>query len=159
MTTTSPIGLGQQAPDITLTDDQGSAVALRALAPKRVVLYFYPKDSTPGCTTQACALRDSWSEFGDIEDLVVYGVSPDGVESHRKFRAQQDLPYHLLVDDEHELAHAFGFWVEKSMYGKKYMGMERSTVIIGADGNVSAIKRKVKPAEHLDWLRGELGIA
>lgn len=162
MTETSaptPIEVGQPVPDLTLADDQGNAVALRDLRGSRVVLYFYPKDDTPGCTTQACAIRDSWSEFEQVDDLVVYGVSRDDATKHQKFRAKYDLPFHLLVDDELELANAFGFWVEKSLYGKKYMGMERSTVIIAADGTVQAIARKIQPAKHLDWLRGELGLA
>lgn len=162
MTETSaptPIEVGQPVPDLTLADDQGNAVALRDLRGSRVVLYFYPKDDTPGCTTQACAIRDSWSEFEQVDDLVVYGVSRDDATKHQKFRAKYDLPFHLLVDDELELANAFGFWVEKSLYGKKYMGMERSTVIIAADGTVQAIARKIQPAKHLGWLRGELGLA
>ncbi len=162
MTETSaaaPIDVGQPAPDLTLTDDQGTEVALRGLRGSRVVLYFYPKDDTPGCTTQACAIRDSWGEFEAVDDLVVYGVSKDDAARHQKFRARYDLPFHLLVDDELELANAFGFWVEKSLYGKKYMGMERSTVIIDADGTVQAIARKIRPAKHLDWLRTELGLA
>jgi len=157
MTTTSPVEVGQPAPDLTLTDDQSTPVSLRQLRGQRVVLYFYPKDDTPGCTTQACDLRDSWSEFEALDDVVIYGVSPDDVASHLKFRAKHDLPFHLLVDEDHRLADAFGLWVEKSMYGKKYWGVERSTVIIGADGNVAAIERKVQPAKHVPWLRGALG--
>jgi peroxiredoxin Q/BCP len=157
--TSSPIEVGQPLPDLTLTDDAGSSIALRELTGRRVVLYFYPKDDTPGCTTQACALRDSWSEFDAVDDLVVYGVSPDDAASHVKFRAKHDLPFHLLVDEDHRLAEALGFWVEKSMYGKKYWGVERSTVVVGADGFVQAVRRKVKPAEHVDWLRAELGMA
>jgi peroxiredoxin Q/BCP len=155
----APIEVGQPVPDLTLCDDQGTPVALRELRGTRVVLYFYPKDDTPGCTTQACAIRDSWSEFQGVDDLVVYGVSRDDAARHQKFRAKYDLPFHLLVDDELELANAFGFWVQKSLYGKKYMGMERSTVIIAADGTVQAIARKIQPAKHLDWLRRELDLA
>ncbi|MCW2920320.1 MAG: thioredoxin-dependent thiol peroxidase [Thermoleophilia bacterium] len=153
------IEVGQPVPDLTLPDDQGGQIALRDLRGTRVVLYFYPKDDTPGCTTQACAIRDSWSEFEAIDDLVIYGVSKDDAGKHQKFRAKYDLPFHLLVDADHELADAFGFWVEKMNYGKKYFGMERSTVIVAADGTVQAIARKIQPAKHLDWLRGELGIA
>jgi peroxiredoxin Q/BCP len=159
MTTTTAIEVGQQLPDMTLVDDQGSDVSLRELTGHRIVLYFYPKDSTPGCTTQACALRDSWSEFDAVEDLAVYGVSPDGAASHQKFRAQHDLPFHLLVDEDHKLADALGFWVEKSMYGKKYWGVERSTVVVGADGVVTAVARKIQPAKHVAWLRDALGLA
>ncbi|MCW2927392.1 MAG: alkyl hydroperoxide reductase/Thiol specific antioxidant/Mal allergen [Thermoleophilia bacterium] len=159
MTTTSALDIGQPVPDLTLSDDQGRDVSLRALAGSRVVLYFYPKDDTPGCTTQACELRDTWSEFDGVDDLVVYGVSPDGAEAHQKFRAKHDLPFHLLVDEDHRLADALGFWVEKSMYGKKYWGVERSTVIVGADGNIQSIVRKIQPAKHVAWLRSELGLA
>jgi peroxiredoxin Q/BCP len=158
MTTTSSADIGNQVPDFTLSDDEGTHVALRSLAGSRVVLYFYPKDDTPGCTTQACAIRDDWSEFEAIDDLVLYGVSPDNEAKHQKFRAKHALPFHLLVDEEHRLAVAFGFWVEKSMYGKKYWGIERSTVVIGADGAISAIAHKVKPGEHVAWLRDALDI-
>ena len=155
---TAPIEVGQQLPDLTLQDDQGTDVALRDLTGQRTVLYFYPKDDTSGCTTQACAIRDSWSEFEAVDDLVVYGVSPDGVASHQKFRIKHDLPFHLLVDEEHRLADALGFWVEKTNYGRKYWGTERSTVVIAADGTVQAIARKIQPAKHVDWLRRELGM-
>jgi peroxiredoxin Q/BCP len=158
MTTTAAIEVGQPVPDLVLSDDQGTPVALRELRGRRVVLYFYPKDDTSGCTTQACALRDTWSEFDALDDVVIYGVSPDGVASHQKFRTKFDLPFHLLVDEDHRLADAFGFWVEKMNYGRKYWGVERSTVIIGADGSVQAFVRKIQPAKHVDWLRGELGI-
>lgn len=158
MTTSSPIETGQLVPDLTLTDDQGNPVALRGLTGKRVVLYFYPKDDTSGCTTQACAIRDTWSEFEGINDLVIYGVSPDDVASHTKFRAKHDLPFHLLVDEEHQLADALGFWVEKPLYGRKYMGVERSTVILDADGKISAIARKIAPSKHVPWLKKELGV-
>lgn len=158
MTQLSAIEVGQPVPDLVLSDDQGNDVALRELRGQRVVLYFYPKDDTPGCTTQACELRDSWSRFDAIDDLVIYGVSPDDAAKHTKFRAKHDLPFHLLVDEDHKLADAFGFWVEKSMYGKKYWGVERSTAIIDADGTVASIGRKIQPAKHVGWLAGELGI-
>ncbi|MCW2956947.1 MAG: alkyl hydroperoxide reductase/Thiol specific antioxidant/Mal allergen [Thermoleophilia bacterium] len=156
MTTTAPIDVGHPVPDRTLLDDTGVPVNLRDLAGKRVVLYFYPKDDTSGCTTQACAIRDTWSQFEGVDDLVIYGVSPDGVDSHAKFRAKHDLPFNLLVDEEHQLADDFGFWVEKSMYGNTFMGIERSTVIIGADGNVAAVTRKIAPGKHVAWLTAQL---
>jgi len=158
MTTTSPIEVGQRVPDLVLKDDQGADVALRKLTGTRVVLYFYPKDDTPGCTTQACALRDSWSSFDELDDVVVYGVSINDEASHQKFRAKYDLPFHLLVDDEHRLADAFGFWVEKKNYGRTYMGMERSTVVVGADEMIEAIGRRIQPAKHVDWLTTQLGL-
>lgn len=158
MTTTTPVEVGQPAPDLTLLDDHGTNVALRELRGKRVVLYFYPKDDTPGCTKQACSIRDSWDRFAAADDVVLYGVSPQDAKSHAKFRAKHELPFPLLVDEDHELANAFGFWVEKSLYGKKYWGVERSTVIIGADGTISAMQRKIKPGDHTEWLTKELGI-
>ena len=159
MEATSPVEVGQPVPDLTLTDETGTPVSLRELRGTRVVLYFYPKDDTPGCTTQACDLRDSWREFEALDDVVIYGVSKDDAASHQKFRAKFDLPFHLLVDEEHRLADAFGFWVEKKNYGRTYWGTERSTAVIGADGTVQAIGRKIQPAKHVDWLRRELGIA
>ena len=158
MTTTQPLDVGQLAPDLTLADDSGNPIALSSLRGKRVVLYFYPKDNTPGCTTQACAIRDSWSEFQAIDDLVIYGVSADDAAKHTKFRAKYDLPFNLLVDEEHKLADEFGFWVQKSMYGKKYWGIERSTVILAADGTIQSIARKIQPAAHVDWLKQQLDI-
>lgn len=153
MTTTAP---GQQVPDVVLTDEDGAKVRLRDLLGKRVVLFFYPKDNTPGCTTQACSLRDSWSQFEGLDDVVVYGVSPDSSNSHVKFRQKYDLPFHLLVDEGHKLADAFEIWRERTKYGRTFMGIERSTVIIEADGTVRTIKRQVKPAEHTEWLQAEL---
>jgi len=157
--TAASVDIGHVLPDLTLLDDQGADVALRELTGQRTVLYFYPKDDTPGCTTQACAIRDSWSEFEPIEDVAVYGVSPDDAASHAKFRSKLDLPFRLLVDDEHRLADALGFWVEKKNYGKAHWGVQRSTVIVGADGRVRAVARNVKPDQHMDWLRTELGLA
>ena len=119
-----------------------------------VVLYFYPKDDTPGCTTQACALRDSWKQFEG--KAVVFGVSTDPATSHAKFIKKHGLPFPLLVDDGREIVNAYGVWVEKSMYGKTYMGTERSTFVIGPDGKIKAILRKVKPAEHLAQLLAAL---
>lgn len=142
---------GDPAPAFALADDAGATVSLADLAGRRVVLYFYPKDDTSGCTAQACALRDDW---GAVEafDVALFGVSPDSAASHVKFRAKYDLPFPLLVDADHATAEAYGVWVEKSMYGKKYMGIERSTFVIGPDGRLEHILRKVKPAEHLGLL-------
>jgi peroxiredoxin Q/BCP len=134
---------------------EGTPVKLSDFAGKNVVLYFYPKDDTPGCTTQACGLRDLWSELeGKAEN---FGVSIDPEKSHRKFIYKFSLPFPLLSDASQEMVQAYGVWVEKSMYGKKYMGTERSTFIIGPDGTIKAVFPKVKPAEHaqliLDALR------
>ena len=116
-----------------------------------MILYFYPKDDTPGCTTQACALRDGWAEVEAL-DVTLFGISPDSPSSHAKFRAKYDLPYPLLADEGHAVAEAYGVWVEKSMYGKKYMGVERSTFIIGSDGKLEHVLHKVKPGEHLELI-------
>jgi len=129
--------------------DAGDTISLASLRGKPVVLYFYPKDDTPGCTTQACGIRDAWGEF-ERRGAVVLGVSPDSAASHVKFRAKYDLPFTLLADTDHATAEAYGTWVEKSMYGKKYMGVERSTFVIGADGNIVKVMRKVKPDQHAD---------
>jgi peroxiredoxin Q/BCP len=140
---------GQKAPDFTLTADTGESVTLSQLRGSPVVLYFYPKDDTPGCTAQACGLRDVWAELQG-KGAVVLGVSPDSPKRHVKFKEKYGLPFTLLSDERHEVAEAYGTWVEKSMYGKTYMGMERSTFVIDADGNVAEVMRKVKPAEHAD---------
>ena len=144
------------APDFTLTSDAGEQVTLSALRGKPVVLYFYPKDDTPGCTTQACGIRDSWGEFEDAGAVVV-GVSPDGEASHATFKEKYDLPFTLLADTDHEVADAYGVWGEKSYAGKTYMGVHRSTFVIDADGNVARIFLDVKPAEHADQVLEALG--
>ena len=142
---------GDLAPEFHLLDDANTAVELSALRGSRVILYFYPKDDTPGCTTQACALRDGWSEVEAL-GVMLFGISPDSPASHAKFRAKYDLPYPLLADEGHAVAEAYGVWVEKSMYGKKYMGVERSTFIIGPDGKLEHVLHKVKPGEHLELI-------
>jgi peroxiredoxin Q/BCP len=140
---------GRRAPDFTLMSDAGRSVSLSEFRGKPVVLFFYPKDDTPGCTAQACGIRDVWDEF-ERKGAVVLGVSPDSPKKHVKFREKYHLPFSLLSDEEHAVAEQYDTWVEKSMYGRKYMGMERSTFVIDADGNVAKIMRKVKPAEHAD---------
>jgi thioredoxin-dependent peroxiredoxin len=149
------LSAGDPAPPFELRADDGSTVSSSALEGSRYVLYFYPKDDTPGCTAQACGLRDSWTQVAEI-DAEVFGVSPDTVESHAKFRRKYGLPYRLLADDGHRLADAYGVWVEKSFAGKKYMGVERSTFVIGSDGRIEHILAQVKPAEHVDQLLGAL---
>ena len=114
-----------------------------------VVLYFYPKDDTPGCTAQACGIRDAWGEFEE-RGAVVLGVSADSPAKHTKFRKKYGLPFTLLADEDHAVCDAYGTWVEKSMAGKKYMGIERSTFVIDADGNVAKVMRRVKPDSHAD---------
>ena len=151
--------VGDRAPDFRATAvggkyGAGREVSLEDLRGRPVVLYFYPKDDTPGCTTQACALRDSWTEMATRGEI--FGVSPDPVASHAKFIQKHQLPFPLLADVEHKIVEAYGVWVEKSMYGKKYMGTERSTFVIDADGRLSAVFRKVKPEEHVDLLLNAL---
>jgi peroxiredoxin Q/BCP len=146
---------GSKAPTFTATAVGGDfgdcqTVSLGDFKGQTVVLYFYPKDDTPGCTTQACALRDSWAQFAG--KAVIFGVSIDPAKSHAKFIKKHALPFPLLVDEKQEIVNAYGVWVEKSMYGKTYMGTERSTFVIGPDGKIKAILRKVKPAEHVDQL-------
>lgn len=147
--------IGDPAPEFNATAvggpyGDGAAVTLEQLRGKTVVLYFYPKDDTPGCTTQACGLRDAWTEFEGLAE--VFGVSIDPVKSHRRFIDKHSLPFPLLSDEQRELVEAYGVWVEKSMYGKKYMGAERSTFVIGPDGRIEAIFRKIQPAEHAKTL-------
>ena len=132
----------------------GTPVALASLAGRPVVLYFYPKDDTPGCTTQACALRDAWPKFDGKAEI--FGVSVDSAASHQKFITKHSLPFPLLVDTEKKIVEAYGVWVEKSMYGKKYMGAERSTFVIDSEGRIQAILRKVKPGEHVKQLLAAL---
>ncbi len=146
---------GQPAPDFTLPADDGSTVSLAALRGQTVVVYFYPKDDTPGCTTEACEIRDSWRDIL-ATGAVLLGVSPDSVASHQRFRAKYGLPFRLLADENHQVAEAFGAWGEKSMYGRKYSGVLRSTFIIDPKGVVSQVFASVKPAGHAAQILGAL---
>lgn len=147
---------GDTAPDFTLTADDGSEVTLSDLRGQKVILYFYPRDDTSGCTAQACDLRDNLEVF-TTRDAVVLGVSPDDRASHEKFRKKYDLNFPLLVDEDHAVAEAYGVWKEKSMYGRTYMGIERSTFIIDEEGVLEAVWRKVKARDHAARLREYFG--
>jgi thioredoxin-dependent peroxiredoxin len=147
---------GKPAPDFELTSDTGERVKLSDFRGKSVVLYFYPKDDTPGCTTQASGIRDVYSEFGD-RGAVVLGVSPDDEASHVKFKEKYSLPFTLLSDPDHEVAEDYGVWKERNLYGKKSMGIERSTFVIDQHGNVSKAMRRVKPDTHADDVLAALG--
>ena len=140
---------GQPAPDFELQSDTGETVRLSELRGTPVVLYFYPRDDTPGCTAQACGIRDAYGEF-EQAGAVVLGVSPDSVKKHVKFKDKYDLPFTLLADPEHELAESYGVWGEKKYMGKTYWGVERSTFVIDEDGNVKRVMHKVKPDTHAD---------
>jgi peroxiredoxin Q/BCP len=147
--------IGNKAPAFTAPVIGGSCmeeteISLSEFLGQRVVLIFYPKDNTPGCTTQGCAMRDDWSQIDGKAQ--VFGVSIDSIKSHQKFIEKQQLPYPLISDKQMVIVEAYGVWVEKQMYGKKYMGTERSTFVIGVDGNIEAILEKVKPAKHLKQL-------
>jgi thioredoxin-dependent peroxiredoxin len=140
---------GKAAPDFELKSDGGETVKLSSLRGKPVVLYFYPKDDTPGCTAQACGIRDAYGEF-EQAGAVVLGVSPDSEASHEKFKAKYGLPFTLLADPEHRVADEYDVWVEKKYMGKTYMGVERSTFVIAEDGTVKKVMRNVKPDTHAD---------
>ncbi len=142
---------GDQAPDFTARTDGDETISLKKLRGKTVVLYFYPKDNTPGCTTEACDFRDAAAEF-DAKDAVVLGVSPDSVKSHDKFKAKFELRFTLISDPDHAIAEAYGVWQEKSMYGRKYMGIVRSTFVIDAKGKVAKVFEKVRVKGHVDAL-------
>ena len=141
--------INDTAPDFTLSSDEGGEVSLSDFRGKKVVLYFYPKDDTPGCTTQACDFRDSTPSFEKL-DAVVLGVSPDSVESHARFRKKHGLNFPLLADVDHTVAELFGVWKEKSMYGKTFMGIIRSSFLIDENGVIQKVWNKVKVKGHAD---------
>lgn len=145
----APGGLkvGAQAPDFSLSADSGATVSLRDLRGKRVVLYFYPRDNTSGCTTEACEFRDHWKAIERL-GVVVLGVSPDSVASHVNFKQKYRLPFPLLADADHRVAEAYGAWGEKSLYGRRYHGIRRTTVLIDEEGRVLRVFENVKPKGH-----------
>lgn len=141
---------GEQAPNFSLQNENGEVVSLEDFAnEKYVVLYFYPKDSTPGCTTQACDFRDHYEDFSEL-DAVILGVSPDGEKSHQKFIGKHGLPFSLLIDDEHEVAKKYDVWKPKKMFGREFMGIERSTFLINPEGKVVKEWRKVRVKGHIE---------
>ena len=150
--------VGDAVPQFSLTADDGSQVSSDSMRGRRYALYFYPQDDTPGCTTQACSLRDNWDRVS-ATGVEVFGVSPDTVRSHVKFRAKYDLPYPLLADPGHVTADAFGVWVEKEARGKRYMGIERTTFVIDPEGRIEHVLPQVKPVEHVDLLLDALAQA
>lgn len=146
---------GQEAPDFELTSDAGERVRLSQFRGQPVVLYFYPKDDTPGCTAQACDIRDNYDDFTE-RGAVVLGVSADGESSHVKFKEKYGLPFTLLADPTHEVAEQYGTWVEKNFGGRKYMGVERSTFLIDPEGRIAKVMRRVKPDTHVERVLAEL---
>ena len=142
-----PIAEGISAPDFTLPTDAGDTLTLSSLRGRWVVLFAYPKDDTSGCTVEACEFRDALPRF-DASKAVILGISPDSVKSHVKFKAKYELPYTLLADEDKTVLQAYDVWKEKSMYGKKYMGVERTTFVIDPAGQIAKIFTKVKPAGH-----------
>ena len=153
----TPLQVGDLAPDFTLTSDSGEQVALSALRGRRVVLYFYPKDDTPGCTAQACGFRDAYPQIEE-RNAVVLCISPDSARSHQKFRSKFNLPFTLLVDEDHAVAEAYGVWGEKSMYGKKYMGITRSSFVVDEAGRLADVQIKVSPADSVATALSALGL-
>jgi peroxiredoxin Q/BCP len=143
------VEVGDKAPDFSLPADGGGKVSIKDLRGKTVVLYFYPRDDTPGCTAEACAFRDSLPDFSKVKAQVV-GISRDSVASHDKFKKKFKLPFPLVSDEDGKVTEAYGAWVEKSMYGKKYMGIERATFLIDAKGVVRNVWRKVKVPGHAE---------
>ncbi|HEY4601737.1 MAG TPA: thioredoxin-dependent thiol peroxidase [Cerasibacillus sp.] len=143
------IEVGKQAPDFTLLNQNEEKVSLSQFKGKNIILYFYPKDMTPGCTTQACDFRDNFKQFSD-SDTVIIGVSPDPVERHQKFIAKHDLPFTLLADEDHEVAELYGVWKLKKMFGREYYGIERSTFIIDKEGILQKEYRKVRVKNHVE---------
>ncbi|MCG3205186.1 MAG: putative peroxiredoxin bcp [Elusimicrobia bacterium] len=147
--------LGDKAPDFKLKNDAGEEISLKDFKGKEVVLYFYPKDDTPGCTKEACEFKEQQKKF-EKKNAVIVGVSGDSAESHKKFKKKYGLPFHLLSDPDKKMLEAYGVWKEKSMYGRKYMGIERTTFVIGQDQKIRKIFPKVSVTGHVDEVLSSL---
>lgn len=150
------LNVGDEAPEFELTTDQGDTVRLSDFRGRRVILYFYPKDDTPGCTTQACGFRDAYPTIEE-ENAVVLGVSPDGMESHQQFKSKYDLPFTLLVDEDHQVAEMYGAWGEKSRAGKTYVGIHRSHFVIDEEGRLADVQLDVSPQKSVERALKTLG--
>lgn len=148
--------IGDPAPDFELPSDAGTPVKLSEFRGKRVILYFYPKDNTSGCTMQACGFRDNFPRIEE-KNAVVLGISPDGIKSHQKFKTKHELPFLLLADEDHVVAEAYGVWGEKSMYGKKYFGITRSHFVIDEQGRLADVQVKVSPKDSVERALAALG--
>ena len=151
-----PLAVGDKAPDFELPSETGEVVKLSDFRGKRIVVFFYPKDNTPGCTTQACGFRDNYPRITE-KNAIVLGISPDDSKSHQKFKTDYNLPFTLLVDADHTVAEAYGVWGEKSMYGKTYMGITRSHFVIDENGNIADAQVKVSPTESVERALSALG--
>ncbi|NOZ73118.1 MAG: thioredoxin-dependent thiol peroxidase [Chloroflexi bacterium] len=145
----TPLQIGDTAPDFEALTDSGERIKLSDFRGKRIVLYFYPKDNTSGCTKQACGFRDNYPVIEE-KNAVVLGVSPDGISSHQKFKSKYDLPFTLLVDEDHSIAEKYGVWGEKKMYGRTYMGIIRSHFIIDEEGRIADVQYKVSPTKSVE---------
>jgi len=150
------LAVGDKAPDFRTTDQDGEELSLKDLRGKKVVLYFYPKDDTPGCTKEACSFRDGFSKFRK-KKVEVLGVSADDEKSHKKFAAKFDLPFRLLADTDKQIVQAYGVWGEKSLYGRKFMGIHRVTYVIDEKGRIAAVWPKVKPDGHAEEILAAIG--
>jgi peroxiredoxin Q/BCP len=155
VTTPPALAVGDPAPDFAAETDAGERLTLSSLRGRPVVLYFYPRDDTPGCTAEACGFRDHFPRF-DARGAVVLGVSPDSAASHAAFRRKYQLPFTLLADPDHRVAEAYGAWKEKRMFGRAYMGVERTTVVVGRDGRVARVFARVRPAGHAEAVAAAL---
>lgn len=154
--TATPLQVGALAPDFALPADTGDTVRLSDFRGKKVIIYFYPKDDTSGCTTQACGFRDAYPQISE-RNAVVLGISPDGINSHQKFKTKYDLPFLLLADEDHAVATLYGVWGEKKMYGKTYMGIVRSHFVVDENGNLADVRLKVSPKDSVSYALTTLG--